>query len=104
MDYLASLERLGDFLGRSVEMKAYTATAMTVRIHSAEASAAERPAAIRTWPLSVDPAASVSSGLTLAGDDMAAFVVAAEGATVADVWMAPSGYYQVSAHPKYPDQ
>ena len=33
MDYLASLERLGDFLGRSVEMKAYTATAMTVRIH-----------------------------------------------------------------------
>ena len=95
---------LSGFLGRSVETKTYAASSITVSAYSAQAPSVTPATAVRVWPVTFDPADAKGSDFKLSGEDMSTFVVAVQQATVADVWMAPSGYCQVSAHPSYPEE
>jgi hypothetical protein len=94
---MADLKRL---LGRNVDPRPYEATTLRIQATRVDSPA---PYDVRPWPLSVDPGGAVN-GRSLTGEDMAAFIAAANRATVFTVWQAPSGYYQLSVHPVFPGE
>ena len=99
--FRAEMADLGGFLGRKVETQPYAATALRVQCNRVDAPGSVGP--LRTWPLSQAPDLG-GEALILTGDDMARFMVAADGATVFTKWAVPSGYCQLSAHPLSPNE
>lgn len=102
--FRTQMEDLGGFLGRSLAKKPYVATSLTVVTHQVDASSVDAQTPMSVWPLAMDPSSSANTAFTLTGDDMAAFISATQNARVDGIWHAPSGFYEVSAHPGYPDE
>ncbi len=113
LDFQAKLENLGGFLGHSPP-DAGTYDAKALRVFTSPASAAGqagvRPQVV-TWPLVQDPAtagksttASDTRCIAISGADLASFLSVAQTANATTIWTAPSGRYNVSVRPLYPDE
>jgi hypothetical protein len=105
-----SMNDLSRMLGRTVaDDGAYQPAGFDV--FSSEAAQPDATQPVVTWPLASDPGTAGSTTLVdgvrclaVKGADLAAFVGVAQTAPLGTIWKAPSGEYNVSVRPLYPEE
>jgi hypothetical protein len=109
-DFVNSVVDLSGMLGRTVADDGPYQPA-GYNVFSSVASQPDATAPVVTWPLSADPATAGATTLVdgtrclaLKGADLAAFLAAAQTASSGTIWKAPSGEYNVSVRPLYPEE